>query len=757
MPLPVQLNPEQRTAVEHAAGPLLVLAGAGSGKTRVLTARIAHLVEARGLSPFALMAVTFTNKAAAELKFRLSGSIPERTLSRMWVGTFHGLCARMLRLDGEAVGIPRDYVIYDESEQLQLMKGVLKALDLDEKAYSPRAVLSQVSRAKNHAIDPASFEAGAVRHHERNVARAFRAYQAALARSHALDFDDLLLEAVRLLGDAPQVGDRYRQRFEHVLVDEYQDTNQAQYRLLRELLGPERNLFAVGDPDQSIYSFRAADFRIIMQFREDFPDAHVVALEENYRSTGHILAAANGVIAHNQDRYPKDLWTRKDAGEPLAIFPARDEHEEAEYVVEQLVALRSAGGPNGKARPLSELAVLYRTNAQSRAIEEALIRAGLPYRLVGGTRFIDRKEVKDALAYLRLLANPYDRAAFERALGVPRRGVGPASVQKMARLVAEREISWLAACADPGLAGKAGKAVAEFAALFEGLALEPLPLPELVQEVLEVSGLLREYGSDPSDEQRLENLAELVSMAVDFVADAPSGGGRVGSPGETPDAPPTLVEFLAHAALMTSQDAPGGDDPTDRLTLMTLHAAKGLEFPVVFLCGLEEGLFPHQRTFDSPAELEEERRLCYVGMTRAMERLHLCFAMQRNLFGEPRAGLPSRFLSELPEGVAQWVREVPERGHGRSPRTERAAADPWTVEHDPAENRLVRREPAGAPAPRFEVGDAVRHATFGNGVVARIIGSGDRACLAVAFDGIPGQKLLDPRFAPLERSGGLAL
>ncbi len=752
-----QLNPAQTLAVTHAAGPLLVLAGAGSGKTRVLAHRLAHLIGSGAAAPHEIMAVTFTNKAAKELRARIdslleaadTGEAPARRNHGrgLWVGTFHSICARILREEIEALEGPyrRNFVIFDETEQLALIKDAISRLGLDDKAYPPRSVQSQISKAKNNNLTAEGFAETATGYGGRNIAKIFAEYQTNLERQNALDFDDLLLLAARLFQTRPDRLAAYQRRFRHILVDEYQDTNQTQYQLIKLLSEASRNLFVVGDVDQSIYSFRAADFRIILQFKQDFPDAQVIPLEENYRSTQTILDAANAVIDNNSERYPKALWTRNPKGEKITLYGAEDDRTEAAWVVDKIREIETD-------HPPSDVAVLYRTNAQSRALEDSLMRWGIPYRLIGGTRFYERKEVKDALAYLRLVFNPSDDSAFSRVVNVPRRGVGATSLKKLASLAQSRGVSMLEAGRQPeqaGIGGKAGKAIATFVANVEAWGSPESTVPELLSRILEGCGLVAELEADPTPESRarLENLEELLTVAHQFVelSDDPSLGG-----------------FLTHMSLLTELER---HEETDRaVTLMTLHSAKGLEFPVVFLVGLEEGVFPHKRALDNPPELEEERRLCYVGITRARERLFISFAGRRMVFGEYTRTLPSRFLEELPDELLHRIVRIsaePERrsSWGRDEDGVRWAdkpdvtwADDWGIGERQANPLRTKPKPAEASVEvPYEVGDRVQHPTFGLGVVARIIGSGERACLAVSFPGL-GQKILDLRFAPLSKA-----
>lgn len=743
------LNPAQLEAVAHVQGPLLILAGAGSGKTRVLTHRIASLIAGGHARPWEILAVTFTNKAAQELKTRLAALLEApsgasaRPMAGMWVGTFHSICARILREDIELLGgrYRRNFVIYDDSEQTAIIKDGLARLGLDDKAYTPRSVLSTISRAKSQAQSVERFQEGAMGHSARMVGEVYAYYQSELERQNALDFDDLLLLTVRLLKARPDVLERYAQRFKFLLIDEYQDTNHTQYQLVSMLSAASRNLCVVGDVDQSIYSFRAADFRIILQFQQDFPDAKVITLQENYRSTGRILAAANAVIENNTERYPKELWTNKGEGEKITVYAAEDDRSEARWVVE---AIRDRLRPEFD---YGQIAVLYRTNAQSRAFEDELMRWGIPYRLIGGLRFYERREIKDALAYMRLLFNPSDDSAFQRIVNVPRRGLGATSLGKLEEAARAAGVSMLEAALAgdaAGLGPKPKKAFCEFATWIRSLQdkASELSVHEILVRVLDESGMLEDLRREPTieDRARVENLEEFVSVARQFAESSDD---------------PSLGAFLMQMALVSDLDAAA--DEGGSLTLMTLHSAKGLEFPVVFLVGVEEGLFPHKRTLDNPPEIEEERRLCYVGMTRAEERLFMSHAGRRMVFGQLQPAIPGRFLAEIPEDLLYTITAVvPE---SEAPRRGRRAewsddgdvswTQDWGIEE--AKSRAKRAAPSTPQVEvPFQVGDPVRHPSFGHGVVARIIGSGERACLAVSFPGL-GQKVLDLRFAPLEK------
>ncbi|MGH7640541.1 MAG: ATP-dependent helicase [Candidatus Dormibacteria bacterium] len=709
----LDLNPPQRQAVTAPDRPVLVLAGAGSGKTRVLTRRVAFLLAEHRAAPSRLMAVTFTNKAAKEMRRRISALLGAEPYG-MWLGTFHGLSARMLREHGELIGVPRNFTIYDEVDRLALVKQAMRQAGLDEKRISPPSVVESISRAKNELLSPEAYAQDASGYVEGQAARVYPYYQEQLAAAGALDFDDLLFRAVTLLRDVAESREHYQARFDHVLVDEYQDTNRAQYLLLRDLVGKHRRLTVVGDPDQSVYSWRGADIRNIMEFQQDYDDALVVPLEQNYRSTKLILKAAQSVIQENAERLAKDLWTHGPEGTPVVVAQLYDEREEAAAVATEVLRLRDQGeaDPGGTA-------ILYRTNAQSRALEETLLRAGIPYRLVGGVRFYQRKEVKDVLAYLRLLERPTDRLAFERVANVPRRGVGVGSLAELMRAAAERGVSHWDLCLDPREAGIRGTAVAGLRRFREAIDEvwdwgRPWPLVQLLDRLLERTGY-RQYLRDgsPEGEERWANVVELRGLAAEQ-GDAASAE--------------TLGPFLEQVALAGEVDQM--EETTSALTLITLHQVKGLEFEVVFVTGVEEGLLPHSRSLDCMSDIEEERRLLYVGMTRAKRRLYLSHCFKRHLYGSPQAAIPSRFLAALGEGaeVRRWDLPQPAAGESLLPGTAAGPqfdvpvsarsqplplrrARPAIMEH------AVRPGPAVALEPRFRAGDLVEHARFGRGVI----------------------------------------
>ncbi|MGH9077869.1 MAG: UvrD-helicase domain-containing protein [Acidimicrobiales bacterium] len=758
------LNPVQATAVTHPGGPLLVVAGAGSGKTRVLTHRIAWLIAEAGVAPFEILAITFTNKAAEEMRRRLALLVGP-VASRMWVSTFHSACVRILRREAGRLGYKSSFTIYDQADAVRLTGYVIRDLDLDAKQFSPRAVHATISRAKNELVDFESFAAGAGTRRERQVAEIYRDYQRRLQVASAMDFDDLLLVTVNLLQAFDEVATHYRARFRHVLVDEYQDTNRAQNELVLLLGGAHHNVSVVGDSDQAIYGFRGADIRNILQFEDAFPDAAVVALEQNYRSTQSILDVANAVIAHNTMRKPKSLWTERAGGEQVVRYHADDEHGEAVWVASEMQRLHGtrrpgpAGGGVGERLAWGDVAVFYRTNAQSRIVEEELRRRNIPYKVVGGTGFYDRREIKDALAYLRAVVNPADEVSLKRIVNVPRRGVGDTSLRRLEAWALENGTTFdqaITDAADAGVSGRALRALGELQDLLAGLralsrTTEPPATGEvpgtgedsrsdeargpagLLEEILARTGYLDELEAEGTLEAtgRVENLMELVGAAA-----------------EAPD----VDTFLEQVSLASdSDDLPaGGEVPDDetRVLLMTLHTAKGLEFPVVFMVGMEEGIFPHSRTLDEPDEVEEERRLCYVGITRAQERLSLTHAWCRSLWGQTQNNLPSRFLEEVPEHLV-----VVAEGSRRPRRPwERGSLRDEIVESAMRRGKASPVRGTGAEGLGLRVGETVVHAKWGEGVVVELGGGdGARAEATVRFPGL-GDKRLMLALAPLKRA-----
>jgi DNA helicase-2/ATP-dependent DNA helicase PcrA len=719
-----RLNPDQRDAVLHVDGPLLILAGAGSGKTRVIAHRIAYLV-AQGVDARRLLAVTFTNKAAGEMAERVAAILagPRGGPRPPLVATFHATCARILRSEIHHLGYPRSFVIYDEDDRLALVRQCYRELGLDERALTPAAAIARISRAKNQLLGPEEVREAARGPRDADVARLYARYATRLREQGALDFDDLLGLTVELFTRHPEVLRYYQELWRYVLVDEYQDTNAAQYRFLRQLTAVHRNLCVVGDPDQSIYRFRGADLRNILDFERDFPGCRVVRLEQNYRSTGRILEIAAAVIAHNQARKEKSLWTENAQGDPARLFRARDETEEALWVARTTAEVAAAG------RSLDGVAVLYRMNAQSRVLEDAFRTAGLPYHIVGSVRFYERKEVKDALAYLRLVTNPADDLAFKRALGVPTRGIGRTTLGRLEELASAGGTPLLATAARAAgeLPARAGRALGEFARQIQALAAVAAgsgPLGQRVAAVIDGAGLreaLRREGTADA-EGRLENLDELIVAAEEFAA-RPEGG--------------DLGGFLDSVALIADVDEL--EEARAVVTLMTLHSAKGLEFPVVFLTGLEEGVFPHGRALEDEEGIEEERRLAYVGLTRAKEQLFLSYAAERRLGGYAGLRDPSRFLLEMPADAV-----APVGGRRSTPDPGRPPAWP---------GRVAEPGPDPGPDPAddypFRVGARVRHADWGDGILTGIQKDGADVVVTVNFASV-GRKRLLLRYAPLE-------
>ena len=709
------LNEPQREAVQHGEGPLLILAGAGSGKTAVLTRRIAYLVQTKAARAGEILAITFTNKAAQEMRERV-GTLVGRYSRAMWVLTFHSACVRMLRAEGERLGYTRGFTIYDEADSLRLIKQCMDELDVDPKRFAPRAIKRQISDAKNQLIDAEAYRIKVGSFFEQTAADVYEMYEQRAHSMNAMDFDDILFRCVNLFELFPEVLQKYQQQFRWILVDEYQDTNRAQYRWLELLAGEHRNLCVVGDPDQSIYAFRGADIRNVLEFEDDFSDARVIRLEQNYRSTQTILSAADAVVANNRARMPKTLWTDLGQGDPVHVRELEDEHAEARFVVNEIERIVDEGGSR------DEVAVFYRTNAQSRVLEDMLTRYKLPYQVIGGTKFYERAEIKDAMAYLTLLVNPQDVVAFERVVNSPRRGIGNTS---QARIVGYAntigEPVWdVAAAPDqvPGLGAAAIKAVDRFMSVMERLRerLETASVGDLLQETLSETGYLEALEAERTIEAqgRIENLEELVGVAREYDATAEE---------------PSLEEFLQQISLFSDQDALRDDEGT--VTLMTLHNAKGLEFPIVFMIGCEEGVFPHSRAVES-GDLEEERRLCYVGITRAKRVLYVSYARMRALFGQRDWNLPSRFLDEIPAELTDREEQESRRPQAFSTRWDSGPSS--------------RPEPK--PGASFSVGDDVIHASFGEGVV---IGTDAGGIVVVRFTESGDEKRLMADYAPLKK------
>lgn len=730
------LNEEQRDAVLHEGGPMLIFAGAGSGKTRVITHRIAKLV-ADGVPASRVLAVTFTNKAAREMRERVESLVGSEQTQRMWIGTFHAICSRLLRIDGSAIGLDRNFVIYDDSDQISLIKEIFKAKNIDDKSLQHRAVLSEISSAKERLLTPAAYAQTATGFFERIVADVYKSYDTLLNKANALDFDDILVQAVRLLEQREDVREKYQERFLHVLVDEYQDVNFAQYRVVSILAEKHRNLVVVGDDDQSIYGWRGADVSLILRFSSDYTDAKLIKLERNYRSTKNILAAANGVISKNRSRASKTLWTENVAGAAITLTQAGTERDEGMTVAEAILKDVRTGR-----RKFGDNAVLYRTNAQSRVMEEAFLTMRIPHILVGGQRFYERKEIKDMLSYLRLTLNPRDNVSARRVMNVPPRGIGSGAGAQIEQWAAERDLPLTSALADQEIqSGLPKKSAGGVRAFVDGLShaaeiAEKGPVTPVLRALLSSSGYTDMLKDDRSSDAigRLENLQELLNVTAEY--DATS---------ETP----SLGGFLESVSLVADVDTL--DQGSDAVTLMTLHSAKGLEFPVVFLVGLEEGVFPHSRSLASDSELEEERRLCYVGMTRAREELHLLHAHRRSLYGTPNFNRPSRFIEDVP----------PELLDRLSPGGYELPSDIRTVSQDrtggytvvePRRSVLENDRKLRGPewkAP-FEVGQRVRHGKFGIGVVVACAPMRDDAEVTVAFPGVIGVKKLVQKLAKLE-------
>lgn len=766
-PLLEGLNPAQRDAVTHSEGPLLVIAGAGSGKTRVLTHRIAHLIEACGVSPFEILAITFTNKAAGEMKHRV-GRLVGPVAEKMWVSTFHSACVRILRRDVKALGYPSSFSIYDQADAVRLAGYVIRDANLDAKKFPARSVHATISAAKNDGVGVDAYTDRATGPFEKRIAQVYREYQLRLERAGAMDFDDLLAVTARLFRERPEVLAHYRHRFRHVLVDEYQDTNHVQNELVLQLAGEHRNVCVVGDSDQSIYNFRGADIRNILEFEQAFPDATVVVLEQNYRSTQTILDAANAVIANNLSRKPKQLWTDSGQGDRIVRYHAEDEVDESQWVGREISRLHDGGDTRW-----DEIAVFYRTNAQSRVIEDQLMRGAIPYKVVGGTRFYDRREVKDALAYVRAIINPADEVSLKRVLNVPKRGIGDTTIARFDQYARAHELTFmdtLRRAVDVGVGTRAVRAIEGFVELVEGLGtvVGDGPAP-LLEAILERTGYIAELEAEGTVEAegRIENLAELIGVAADHEE---------------------VNAFLEQVSLVADTDELGDDD--SQVTLMTLHAAKGLEFPVVFLLGLEEGVFPHLRAIGEPDQMEEERRLAYVGITRAQRRLYLTSAWSRMLFGASQYNPPSRFLEEIPAALVETVGGRPrsrggagsygggsyggggggsswsggsganrwsggDRGRDRGGDRDRDGGSGIGSNRDRMVDAALRPSvtppiPSGADQLGLRVGDDVAHPKFGEGVIVGLEGSGDKAVATVRFPGA-GERQLLLSWAPLQK------
>ena len=721
------LNKEQQQAVQHTEGPLLILAGAGSGKTKVLTVRIAHLL-AQGVNPYEILAITFTNKAAKEMKSRVEGLVGD-VANRIWLSTFHSFCAKFLRFEIDSfLGYNSNFTIYDTSDSQAVIKAALKALNLDDKYYPVGAMIAAISDAKNQLLFASDFRKQARDFYQQKVADVYEYYERELRKNNALDFDDLLLVAVKLLQSNATVLDKYSHRFRYVMIDEYQDTNHAQYLLAKLLASHWKNIAVVGDADQSIYAWRGADIQNILDFEKDYPNCTSIKLEQNYRSTKIILDAANAVIDNNEGRPEKNLWTDKTEGAKIQHFTAQSEHEEAAFVGDTIAKKHDIHDV-----PYGDMAILYRTNAQSRVLEEALIKRALPYTMVGGTKFYDRKEIKDVLAYLRVLYNPFDDLSLLRIINVPKRSIGATTVAKLQEYARANGTSLFMTLTQlhliDSIKGKTKEKLEEFGILIFTLVseMENRTVLDILESILDRTGYLAqlEESTDPQDQARAENIGELLSVAKDFQDTNPSG---------------TVEDFLEQVALVNDVDS--FEQEESKVTLMTLHAAKGLEFPIVFLCGLEEGLFPHSRTLMNPEEIEEERRLAYVGITRAEKELYISNATTRTVFGRTSSYLPSRFIDEIPEELVDGLRakrKVPDD-------IKRHVPQHMSVTSRPVTKPIVRNEVIAD----WKVGDTAIHSKWGNGKVINVTGEGAGMKLTIEFP-TQGVRVVMAKFAPVKK------
>lgn len=725
------LNDRQCEAVKHTEGPLLITAGAGSGKTKVLTCRIAHLLEL-GVAPYRILAITFTNKAAKEMKERVTNLVGAQADS-IWLSTFHSFCAKLLRFEIDGFhGYTRNFTIYDSSDQLVLVKDCLKKLNLDDKQFMPRSVLGTISSAKNVLMDAKAFAANASDFYEQKVADVYALYQEKLRENNAVDFDDLLFLAVRLLQEKEDVREKYQSRFQYILVDEYQDTNHAQYALTKILAARWRNICVVGDADQSIYAWRGADIRNIIDFTRDYPDAASIKLEQNYRSTKTILHAANAVIDNNESRPKKTLWTENPAGNKIIHYQAQTEHDEADYIAGVIYNRHEISH-----EPYGDMAILFRTNAQSRVLEEKLMRYAIPYTMVGGTKFYDRKEIKDVLAYLRLLYNPEDSLSLTRIINVPKRNIGATTMEHVAAYAEEQGISLFEALSSTDeipVTKRARTSLENFAAMIFDLLndIEGKDVLSLIETVIKQTGygdmLDKEAEHDPQGESRKENVGEFLSVAKDYMDSNPDGN---------------LQDFLENVALVSDVDDFESSD--SKVTLMTLHAAKGLEFPVVFLTGLDEGLFPHSRTLLDPAQVEEERRLAYVGITRAERQLYVTNAITRTMYGRISAYMPSRFLAEIPPQLMEDYHRKSAMPQSRT--TAVPGKQRVSILTKPVASSLPKKH---AVTDTFAQGDKVRHKIWGIGTVLDVIGEGPNMQMKIQFP-TKGVRQVVVKYAPLEK------
>lgn len=743
------MNPKQAEAVQATEGPLLIMAGAGSGKTRVLTHRIAYLIEEKEVNPWNILAITFTNKAAREMKERVSGLLGAGG-EDVWISTFHSMCVRILRRDVDHIGYSRNFTIIDSSEQLTLMKRVVKELNIDPKKYDPRSMLGAISNAKNELLTPEDYAAMQGSFFEQLVAKCYDLYQKELRRNQCMDFDDLIMITIRLFKDNEEILNYYQRKFHYIHVDEYQDTNHAQYTLVNMLAAKFRNLCVVGDADQSIYGWRGADMQNILDFEKDYPDAQTILLEQNYRSTKTILAAANQVIANNTNRKAKNLWTENNDGEKITYYRGDSERDEGRFIVSEIQKQQRE-----KKRKYGDFAVLYRTNAQSRVVEETLLKANIPYKMVGGHKFYDRKEIKDILAYLQVIANPADSLSFARIVNTPKRGIGQTSLERLREFADTHDLSLLEASLNVALSplsGKAAKELAEFGELIDGFnqMIPYLTVTELTKEVLAKSGYEEDLKRQNTleSQNRLENLEEFISVTQEFDKTFAAT-----QEDEAEAAEDKLTIFLNDLALISDVDS--YEEEASEVTLMTLHAAKGLEFPVVFLVGLEEGVFPLSRALMEENELEEERRLAYVGITRAEEELFLTNALSRTLYGKTQYNRPSRFVKEIEEELLANKGNAAPTGFGSSTGASGGSGtfSPKTfkAEYKQAATRGVSsKQETAAAGENWQVGDKVQHKKWGQGTVVRIGGSSKDVELDVAFPS-QGIKRLLAAFAPIEK------
>ncbi|WP_182200997.1 DNA helicase PcrA [Paraliobacillus salinarum] len=733
------LNKKQQEAVRKTDGPLLIMAGAGSGKTRVLTHRIAYLLDEKEISPRSILAITFTNKAAREMKDRVARLVgPEA--DKIWVSTFHSMCVRILRRDIERIGYSRNFSILDSGDQLSVIKKVLKDKDIDSKKFDPRAMLGAISSAKNSLITPKQYKEEAGNFYEQQIAVVYEGYQKTLIKNQSLDFDDLIMQTIRLFDRVPEVLEYYQRRFQYIHVDEYQDTNHAQYFLVKQLAARFQNLCVVGDSDQSIYRWRGADIQNIMSFEKDYPNAHVVLLEQNYRSTQSILQAANSVIVNNPGRKPKKLWTDNTSGSKIYYHEAATEQYEGLYVADKIEEYLKSEGYNYR-----DMAILYRTNAQSRAVEETFVKANIPYQIVGGTKFYDRKEIKDILAYLRLISNPDDDISFTRVVNEPKRGVGKTSLEKLQAYAASNDISLYTAVQEvdfAGVSGKAAKSLADFGAMIKQWTQQQefLTATDMVEEVLKRTGYEEMLKNERSIEaqSRLENIEEFKTVSKHF---------------EKNSEDKTLLAFLTDLALVADIDRMDDDPFADnKVTMMTLHAAKGLEFPVVFLIGMEENVFPHSRSLMDDEEMEEERRLAYVGITRAEKILHLSHAKMRTLFGRTNLNPISRFIHEIPDDLLEGMEEAKEKMFGFNKKQESRTNPFATTPKEPVPvKRRAKQTTTGGEKVGWQVGDKADHKKWGQGTVVKVTGQGESMELDIAFPAPTGIKRLLAKFAPITK------